>query len=43
MKLTWKWTSANLLLLAMIGCNADVAEEPAAPAPAGGGAPCAWC
>jgi hypothetical protein len=38
MKLTWKWTSANLLLLAMIGCNGG--EEPAvgpggAPAPTG--------
>jgi len=29
MKLTWKWTSANLLLLAMIGCNGG--DEPTAP------------
>jgi hypothetical protein len=29
MKLTWKWTSANLLLLAIIGCNGG--EQPAAP------------
>jgi YHS domain-containing protein len=29
MKQTWKWTSANLLLLAMIGCNGG--EESAVP------------
>jgi YHS domain-containing protein len=33
MKLNWKWTAANVLLLAMIGCNGG--DEPAA-APAGG-------
>jgi YHS domain-containing protein len=37
MKLTWKWTCSNVLLLAMIGCNSG--DESAAPAPAGGGAP----
>jgi hypothetical protein len=34
MKLTWKWTSANLLLLAMIGCNGG--DEPTDSPPAVG-------
>jgi hypothetical protein len=31
MKLTWKWASANLLILAMTGCNGG--DEPAEPPP----------